>query len=125
MKSNLNDKDIMSRLGGFKHLLIILDRFYDKLLEDVWVGYIFRPFDKQKLVLDQAEFINRSFGGPPRNYKPRNLNQIHKPLNITSGHFDRRHNILKETLDEFNIDEDIVQTWLQLDLKFKSIVINR
>ena len=125
MKANLNDKDIMSRLGGFEYLLIILDRFYDKLLEDVWVGYIFKPFDKQKLILDQAEFINRSFGGPPRNYKPRNLNQIHKPLNITSGHFDRRHNILKETLDEFNIDEDIVQTWLQLDLKFKSIVINR
>ena len=125
MKTKSNSEDIISRLGGFEQLVTILDRFYDKLLDDVWIGYIFKPFDKQKLVLDQAEFINRSFGGPPRNYKPRNLNQIHKPLNITSGHFDRRHQILKEILQELNIEEDIVATWLQLDLKFKSIVINR
>lgn len=125
MKFELNKKDPISRLGGFDRLLVIINEFYDRLLEDVWIGYLFKPFDKAKLVIDQAEFINRSLGGPRRNYEPRNLKQIHKPLGITSGHFDRRHVILKEVLNDFQIDPDIRELWLQLDLKFRTIVINR
>tara|TARA_Y100000589_G_scaffold48625_1_gene40622 strand:+ start:1390 stop:1779 length:390 start_codon:yes stop_codon:yes gene_type:complete len=123
--TSFTDLDPITRLGGFDQLKIILDEFYTRLLSDIWIGYIFKPFDRQKLINDQAEFVNRSLGGPKRNYKPRNLKQIHKPLKITGGHFDRRHQILKEVLCEFNVDKEIRELWLDLDLKFKAAIISR
>ena len=117
--------DPITRLGGFSHLLIILEEFYTRLLADILVGYIFKPFDRQKLITDQAEFVNRSLGGPHRDYEPRNLKQIHQPLKITSGHFDRRHQILKDVLDQFEVENDIKKMWLDLDLKFKAVIISR
>ena len=89
------------------------------------LGYIFKPFDRQKLITDQAEFVNRSLGGPHRDYEPRNLKQIHRPLKITSGHFDRRHQILKDVLDQYEVESDIKKMWLDLDLKFKAVIISR
>ena len=117
--------DPITRIGGFEQLVVILDEFYTRLLADILIGYIFKPFDRQKLITDQAEFVNRSLGGPHRNYEPRNLKQIHKPLKITSGHFDRRHQILKDVLDQFKIESDIKEMWLNLDLKFKAVIISR
>ena len=117
--------DPITRLGGFSQLIIILDEFYTRLLSDILVGYIFKPFDRQKLITDQAEFVNRSLGGPHRDYEPRNLKQIHQPLKITSGHFDRRHQILKDVLDQFEVENDIKKMWLDLDLKFKAVIISR
>lgn len=117
--------DPITRLGGFSQLLIILEEFYTRLLADILVGYIFKPFDRQKLITDQAEFVNRSLGGPHRDYEPRNLKQIHQPLKITSGHFDRRHQILRDVLDQFEVENDIKKMWLDLDLKFKAVIISR
>ena len=117
--------DPITRLGGFSQLIIILDEFYTRLLSDILVGYIFKPFDRQKLITDQAEFVNRSLGGPHRDYEPRNLKQIHRPLKITSGHFDRRHQILKDVLDQYEVESDIKKMWLDLDLKFKAVIISR
>ena len=117
--------DPITRLGGFSQLIIILDEFYTRLLSDILVGYIFKPFDRQKLITDQAEFVNRSLGGPHRDYEPRNLKQIHRPLKITSGHFDRRHQILKDVLDQYEVESDIKKMWLDLDLKFKEVIISR
>lgn len=117
--------DPITRLGGFSQLIIILDEFYTRLLSDILVGYIFKPFDRQKLITDQAEFVNRSLGGPHRDYEPRNLKQIHLPLKITSGHFDRRHQILKDVLEQYEVESDIKKMWLDLDLKFKAVIISR
>ena len=117
--------DPITRLGGFSQLIIILDEFYTRLLSDILVGYIFKSFDRQKLITDQAEFVNRSLGGPHRDYEPRNLKQIHRPLKITSGHFDRRHQILKDVLDQYEVESDIKKMWLDLDLKFKAVIISR
>jgi len=117
--------DPVTRIGGFSQLLVILDEFYTRLLADILIGYIFRPFDRQKLITDQAEFVNRSLGGPYRDYEPRNLKQIHLPLKITSGHFDRRHQILKDVLEQFEVESDIKKMWLDLDLKFKAVIISR
>ena len=117
--------DPITRLGGFSQLIVIIDEFYTRLLADILVGYIFKPFDRQKLISDQAEFVNRSLGGPHRDYEPRNLKQIHRPLKITSGHFDRRHQILKDVLDQFEVESDIKKMWLDLDLKFKAVIISR
>ena len=36
--------DPITRLGGFSQLIIILDEFYTRLLSDILVGYIFKPF---------------------------------------------------------------------------------
>ena len=124
-KSNSTELDPITRLGGFDQLTIILEEFYTRLMNDIWIGYIFKPFDRQKLILDQAEFVNRSLGGPKRNYESRNLKKIHRPLNITGGHFDRRHQILKEVLNEFDVEEEIKELWINLDLKFKSVIISR
>ena len=117
--------DPITRLGGFSQLIEILDEFYTRLLADILVGYLFKQFDRQKLIRDQAEFVNRSLGGPHRDYEPRNLKQIHRPLKITGGHFDRRHQILKDVLDQFEVESDIKKMWLDLDLKFKAVIISR
>ncbi|MCJ8345275.1 group 1 truncated hemoglobin, partial [bacterium] len=72
----------------------------------------------------QSDFMTNAMGGmvlfigkPP---KP-----THSNMNITSELFDIRHNLLKESLVECGVSEDLSKEWLKIDAAFKAVICKK
>lgn len=110
------------RLGGEGALRAILKDFYDRLFDDLLVGFFFQGKDKAQLIDHQYHFTARALGGPVT-YSGKTIAAAHKPLPILAGHFDRRHLVLRQTLEDHRVAEDIREVWLKLDLSFREVVV--
>ena len=103
-------------------LPVLMEDFYDRLFSDIMIGFFFMPHDKQDLIDKQIEFMTVMFGGP-NSYRGLSLRKVHLPLNIFEGQFNRRHQVLKETLESHSVDDDICEHWLRLDLSLKDKIL--
>lgn len=100
----------------------LMKDFYDRLFDDIMIGFFFTGRDKQALIDKQIAFTRRLLGGPEP-YKGPSLKQAHAPLRILDGQFNRRHQVLKEVLRDHAIDEAAAARWLELDRALKDKVV--
>lgn len=112
-------------LGGPDRLLELMRSFYDRLYDDAMVGFFFLPHDKESLVLAQIDYVHSHLGDRAATYTGRSIRDAHRDLPILSGHFDRRHQILLETLADFNVPRHVQDDWLQLDLAMRPMVLQQ
>jgi len=117
MSSSLYDE-----IGGEQGLRRVLRTLYDRLFDDPMIGFFFAGKDKEKLVEHQLWFTARFLGGPSR-YTGRSLPDAHAALPILPGHFDRRHQILREVLEEHRVPAAVRDEWLRVDQSLKTAVI--
>lgn len=92
------------KYGGFSTVSRIVMRLYDKLLEDDDVGPFFDDVDMPKLIDHQTKFVSSLMGGPA-SFSDTHIANAHKGLTIHDVHFDRLKALLRETLDEFSIEQ--------------------
>ncbi len=78
------------------------------------VGFLFQGKDKARLVEQQLAFTCAFLGGPQR-YAGRSLPEVHSRLPLLPGHFDRRHWLLRQALEEHGVAEDVKGAWLRID----------
>ena len=109
-------------IGGEAGLRRVLQTLYDRLFDDVMVGFLFAGKDKAKLVEHQLWFTARFLGGPSR-YEGRSLPDAHAALPILPGHFDRRHQLLREALEEHRVPAAVRDEWLRVDQSLRHAVI--
>jgi hemoglobin len=109
-------------IGGEEGLRTVLRAVYDRLFDDTMIGFFFAGKDKAELVEHQLWFTARFLGGPNR-YEGRSLPDAHATLPILPGHFDRRHNILREVLEAHNVPEAVRTEWLRVDQSLRHAVI--
>ena len=98
-------------IGAQPALRKIMDRFVDRLFDDVMIGYLFRAADRQRVKDKEFEFAARHLGASVA-YTGRPLAEAHRAHRITGGQFMRRLQILKETLAEFQVPEHVREHWL-------------
>ena len=98
-------------LGAEPALRAIMERFVDRIFDDVMIGYLFRAADRQRVKDKEFEFAARHLGAPVA-YTGRPLAEAHRAHRITGGQFMRRLQILKETLAEFQVPENVREHWL-------------
>jgi truncated hemoglobin YjbI len=108
--------------GGEEGIRKILRTLYDRLFEDVMVGFLFAGKDKEKLIELQLWFTARFLGGPSR-YEGKSIPDAHASLPILSGHFDRRHHLLRQALEAHHAPEAVVREWLRVDESLRTAVI--
>ena len=84
------------------------------------IGFHFKPFPKEQLVRGQVEFVRRIFGDRSGTYELRPLKQVHSPFKLLPGQIARRFQILKETLQDWKLDESCQKRWLNADEKVAS-----
>lgn len=109
-------------LGGMDGLRTILRDLYDRLYEDVLIGFFFQPHPKEHLVEMQARFTARALGAPvPYDGKP--IRAAHEALPILPGHFDRRHRLLQQVLAEHAVPAETAAAWLALDASLRPLVL--
>jgi hemoglobin len=99
-------------LGGEEKLKPIINTFIDRVFEDRMIGFFFRSADRNRI--KEMEYqLAAEFLGAPIVYRGKALELAHAKHPIMGGHFARRRQILKETLEAYAVPEPIKEAWLQ------------
>jgi hemoglobin len=101
-------------IGGEPAVRAVLQSLYDKLFVDPIVGFLFEGRDKAHIVSQQLRFTCHFLGGP-QEYEGRPLPAVHAALPLLPGHFDRRHRLLQQVLDEQRVPDEVKRVWLRID----------
>jgi truncated hemoglobin YjbI len=115
-------RSLYETLGGEPKVREILRALYDRLFDDPMVGFLFAGKDKQHIVEQQVVFTCHFLGGPHR-YEGKPLPVAHAGLPLLPGHFDRRHHLLAQVLDEQAVPEDVQRVWLRIDESLRPSVL--
>jgi hemoglobin len=100
------------QLGGETVLRRIIDDFIDRVFADRMIGFLFRNASRERI--KQMEYqLAAAFLGAPVEYRGEPLEKAHAKHPIMGGHFDRRRQILKETLQSYRVPEEILDAWLR------------
>ena len=110
---------LFEKLGGEGSLRAIIDRFVDRLFDDLMIGYLFRAADRDRVKAKEYEFAARHLGAPV-SYTGRPLEQAHRAHRITGGQFMRRLQILKETLAAFQVPPEVSDHWIAHTLSLQA-----
>ena len=104
------DPSLYEQLGADRLRTVITD-FYRRVFDDVMIGFMFAGKDRQRLIEKEIELAARMLGADVR-YTGRSMPQAHARVPITGGHFDRRTQILRETLDAHGVPAEVKDAWL-------------
>jgi truncated hemoglobin YjbI len=115
-------KTLYEAIGGEEKVREILQSLYDKLFDDPMVGFLFEGKDKARIVAQQLAFTCRFLGGP-HTYEGKPLPVAHAGLPLLPGHFERRHLLLAQTLDEQKVPVDVKRVWLNIDQSLRPSVL--
>lgn len=102
---------LFDELGGAPALERIVNRFVDRMCDDVMIGFHFRNVDRSVLKRREFEFAASHLGAPIE-YAGRPIEVAHRPHRIFDGQFMRRLQLLRETLIEFGAPEHVREQWL-------------
>ncbi len=99
-------------LGGEEKLRAIINTFIDRVFEDRMIGFFFRNAERTRI--KEMEYqLAAEFLGAPVAYRGKALALAHAKHPIMGGHFARRRQILKETLEAYAVPEPVKEAWLQ------------
>lgn len=104
-------------------LRAVITTFYDRVFEDMIIGYFFAGLDKQQLIDHQVAFVTQMLGFTGEPYRGKPLKLAHRPHAIRKPHFDRRQMILKEALLHHQVPKSLIDTWLAKEAKFYQQVV--
>jgi hemoglobin len=99
------------QIGGESKLLVIIDEFVERVCRDTMIGFFFARVDRARLKRMEYEHA-AAFLGADVPYTGRPLDAAHKRHPILGGHFARRRQILRQTLEKHGIAQPLVQAWL-------------
>ena len=95
---------LFDRYGGFAVVSRIVSAFYDRVLESPMLAPLFDNTDMRRLVDHQTKFMASLLGGPV-SYSNEHLERVHAHLNITDAAFSEVVALLRETFEDFEMDE--------------------
>jgi len=102
---------LYEELGGEAKLREIIDLFIDRVFDDRMIGFFFRHADRERI--KEMEFqLTAQFLGADIEYRGRPLDEVHAKHPIMGGQFARRLQILRETLEAFQVPEPIREAWI-------------
>lgn len=116
------DASLFQRLGGDAGVQAIVDDFIDRTVSDLMIGFYFRSADIDRIKRLEAQ-LAAGFLGAPQPYGGRPLTTAHAPHRIFEGHFFRRIEILRETLDAHDVATDIRDAWIAHNLDLRDQVV--
>lgn len=112
---------LFDKLGGEPKLREIVNTFIDRVFEDRMIGFFFRHADRARIKKFEYQLAAK-FLGAPVEYQGRPLNLAHAKHPIMGGHFARRRQILKETLELYQVPEEIMRAWLEHTDALRSLI---
>jgi hemoglobin len=102
---------LFEKAGGEAKLREVIRDFYDAVFSDLMIGFFFRRANKERLIQKELELISEHFGGPMK-YTGREMREAHKKHPIMGGQFERRLQILRETMQKHALPEEVQAAWV-------------
>lgn len=103
---------LYERLGGRAGIRAVVDEFYDRLLSDEELGPFFEDTDMETLRRTQTEFLCEAAGGP-ETYEAEPVRDAHLHLPFTPTHIRRAIELLRDSLDEFDVPAEDAEVVVQ------------
>ena len=115
------NKPLHELAGGEPALRLVVQDFYDRVFPDVMIGYFFKGQDHARLVELELQFALHLLGANVQ-YTGRPIGEAHATHRILSGHFNRRLQILKETLRDHDLPQAVQERWIEHTLALRNEV---
>ena len=112
---------LFDRIGG-DALRAVLTDFYGRVFGDVMIGFMFRGLDRQHLIDREYELTAALLGAPGVTYTGRPMRTAHAQHAIFGGQFERRLQILRETMRDHGVDPEVQQAWIEHHQSLRSQV---
>lgn len=122
MKSEQN-WSLSEEVGGLARLTEMMRVLYRRIFDDIMIGFMFVHVDFDQIVAHQVEYTRAQLGNEAVEYTGTPIRRAHQAHPILPGHFNRRHQLVKEVLREFEVPEHVYDAWIELELTLKDLVI--
>lgn len=111
---------LFDKIGSDRLRAVVVD-FYRRVFDDVMIGFLFIGKNRQRLIDMECSFTAR-FLGSNTAYLGKPMREAHKNTPIMGGHFDRRLQILRETLRDHEVDTEVYNSWIEHQIRLRSQV---
>ncbi len=115
--------NLAREVGGEAVLSEIIHDLYERLFADMMIGFFFQPHDKSRLIQSQYDYLNAHLGDRGGVYEGPSIRRAHDLLPILPGHFDRRHQILVDVLQDHQVPAHVQEAWIEFDLSLRDLVV--
>jgi hemoglobin len=110
---------LFERIGAAALRAVIAD-FYARIFPDVMIGFMFQGKDRKHLIDREYELTAALLGAPGVTYTGRPMRTAHASHTIFGGQFERRLQILRETLADHHVDPEVQAAWIDHQLSLRS-----
>lgn len=117
-------ESLYERIGGKDAVNAAVELFYDKILTDERVNYLFKNTDMKRQRAKQKVFLTYAFGGAP-NYSGTSMRKAHAHLDLNEGHFNAVAENLTTTLQELGVAQGLIDEVTDIVATTKDDVLNR
>ena len=104
---------------GAAGLRAVLTDFYARVFGDVMIGFMFQGKDRQHLIDREYELTAALLGAPGVTYTGRPMRVAHAQHTIFGGQFERRLQILRDTLRDHHVDPEVQEVWIDHQLALR------
>jgi hemoglobin len=111
--------ELFAKIGGDALRAVIVD-FYRRVFDDVMIGFMFHGKDRQRLIDKEWELAAALLGAPGVTYTGRPMRVAHAQHSIFGGQFERRLQILKETMRDHAVDAEVQAAWIDHTLSLRA-----
>jgi truncated hemoglobin YjbI len=116
-------KNLFTSIGSESRLNLILEKFYQRMSQDILIGFFFEGKDLKQIAHTQASFLLRAMG-VTSSYSGKAPAQAHDKLPpILAGHFDRRLRLLEEVLKEEGLSDKDIKIWVLFESAFRASIV--
>ncbi len=112
---------LFEELGGEPKLRAIVDDFVDRCFDDTMIGFLFARAERERIKRFEYQHAAKNLGAALE-YEGRALDEAHRPHKIFGGQFDRRRQILIETLRDHCAPQEVLEAWVSHQDSLRSLI---
>jgi hemoglobin len=114
---------MFDRYGGFATVSRIVSAFYDQVMDTPELEGYFENTNMARLIDHQTKFIASVMGGPA-SYSADQLERVHANVGINEKDFLTVIKILRETLEDFELDESDISSVISVVMAAKRAIVS-
>lgn len=110
-------QSLFDAIGGLPTLEKVHKIFYDKIYAHDWLKQFFVGHNQKAIENRQSAFMAIKMGGDVT-YMGKEPKMSHRHMYLTQELIDLRTTLLRESLEEAEVPEPLIQRWLKIDNAF-------
>jgi len=108
---------LFDAIGGLPTLQHVHKIFYDKVYAHPWLGKFFEDHSQEAIETRQTQFMAEKMGSS-KPYLGKEMKMAHRAMYITPDLFEIRRELLRESIKEGGVPDELAERWLKIDSAF-------